>query len=132
MKKIFITGGGGYVGTRLVQVLLKKNYFITVYDLFFYGNYLPKNKNLKVVYGDIRDTKKLKEIIKIKDLRDKLEYKKICVIGLGHVGLPLAVHIANKSIAVIGYDIDKKKINLIKKKSPFYEKDLDELRKHTV
>ena len=61
MKKIFITGGGGYVGTRLVQVLLKKNYYITVYDLFFYGNYLPKNKNLKVVYGDIRNTKKLEK-----------------------------------------------------------------------
>lgn len=67
MKKIFITGGGGYVGTRLVQVLLKKNYFITVYDLFFYGNYLPKNKNLKVVYGDIRNTKKLEKYSKKHD-----------------------------------------------------------------
>ena len=38
MKKIFITGGGGYVGTRLIPYLLKKNYTITVYDTFYFGN----------------------------------------------------------------------------------------------
>ena len=64
MKKIFITGGGGYVGTRLVNILLKKKYYITVYDLFFYGNFLPKNKNLKIVYGDIINTKKLEKYSK--------------------------------------------------------------------
>ena len=58
-KKIFITGGGGYVGSRLVPYLLQRNYEVCVYDLFFFGkNFLP-NKNLKIVLGDIRDHKKL-------------------------------------------------------------------------
>jgi len=58
-KNIFITGGGGYIGTRLVPILLKKKYYVTVYDTFYYGNKLQKNKNLKIVRGDIRNIKKL-------------------------------------------------------------------------
>ena len=55
-KKIFITGGAGYVGSRLVPILLQKNYFVTVYDTFYFGNTLKKNKNLKIIKGDIRNT----------------------------------------------------------------------------
>ena len=39
--------------------------------------------------------------------------KKICIIGLGYVGLPLAVEFSKK-FRVIGYDIDKKKIKNLK------------------
>ena len=64
MKKIFITGGGGYIGTRLVPFLIKKKFFVTVYDTFWFGNFLKKNKNLKVIKGDIRNIKKLKQACK--------------------------------------------------------------------
>ena len=59
-KKIFITGGGGYCGTRLVPQLLKEGYSVVVYDKFYFGNFLPKkNKKLEIIKGDIRDTKKI-------------------------------------------------------------------------
>ena len=59
-QKIFVTGGGGYCGTRLVPQLIKIGYEVVVYDKFYFGNYLPKsNKNLIIVKGDIRDTKKI-------------------------------------------------------------------------
>jgi len=64
MKKILVIGGGGYVGTNLVDQLLKKNYLVTVYDLFIYGNHLINSKNLKVINGDIRNLNNLKNIIK--------------------------------------------------------------------
>ena len=35
IKKIFITGGAGYVGTALTNKLLKQGYEITVYDLLY-------------------------------------------------------------------------------------------------
>ena len=64
MKKIFITGGAGYIGARLTPYLLKKKFKVTVYDTFYFGNTLPRNKNLTIVKGDIRNTKKLKKVVK--------------------------------------------------------------------
>jgi nucleoside-diphosphate-sugar epimerase len=64
MKKIFITGGAGYVGSVLAPYLIKKNYEVTVFDLMLYGETLIKNKNLRIIKGDIRNTKLLKEVIK--------------------------------------------------------------------
>ena len=43
MKKIFITGAGGYVGSELVPALLKKNYLVTAFDLFSYGKNVLDN-----------------------------------------------------------------------------------------
>jgi UDP-N-acetyl-D-glucosamine dehydrogenase len=40
--------------------------------------------------------------------------KSVGVIGLGYVGLPLAMEIAKKSSSVFGIDIDKSKIELLK------------------
>ena len=66
LRKIFITGGAGYVGSKLVPHLLELGYEVAVYDImFFTDNFLPKNnKNLKIIKGDIRDLNKLKEVSK--------------------------------------------------------------------
>ena len=60
-KSIFITGGAGYCGSRIVPRLLDKGYKVTVYDIMYFGyDFLPKNNpNLNIIIGDIRDTKKL-------------------------------------------------------------------------
>jgi len=69
MKKIFVTGGGGYVGAVLIPKLLNENYEVTVLDLFIYGeNVLQTHKNLKKIKGDIRDQVLLKECIKGSDI----------------------------------------------------------------
>ena len=64
MRKIFITGGAGYVGSRLVPKLLSLGHKVTVYDLMLYGEeVLDDNENLLKVKGDIRDTEKLKKVL---------------------------------------------------------------------
>lgn len=57
--RIFITGGAGYCGARMVPQLLEQGNQVTVYDKFFFGsNFFPSNeKNLSLIKGDIRDSK---------------------------------------------------------------------------
>tara|TARA_B100001059_G_C17755011_1_gene539390 strand:+ start:107 stop:1051 length:945 start_codon:yes stop_codon:yes gene_type:complete len=55
MKKILVTGGGGYVGTLLVNSLLNNGNHVTVVDTFWFGNFLSKNENLEVIKDDIRN-----------------------------------------------------------------------------
>ena len=64
MQKIFITGAGGYVGSKLVPALLEKNYLVTAFDLFIYGkDVLDNHKNLKIIVGDIRNENLLIESV---------------------------------------------------------------------
>ena len=64
MKKIFITGGAGYVGSKLVPKLLELGYEVTVLDLMIYGeNVLDNHKKLKKIKGDIRNQDLLKKTI---------------------------------------------------------------------
>mgnify|MGYP001210955704 CR=1 FL=1 len=61
------------------------------------------------------------------DLKYNIKKKKVAIIGLGYVGLTLALVLSEKGFDVIGYDISKKTINKIKKgESPFFERYIDE------
>lgn len=59
MKSVLVTGGGGYIGSILVPELLNENFSVTVIDNFMYKQpslaSVIQNKNLSVVYGDVRD-----------------------------------------------------------------------------
>lgn len=68
MKKIFLTGGAGYVGAVLTPHLLSLGYSVTVFDLMIYGDVLKKNKNLKIIKGDIRNQELLKKEIRGHDV----------------------------------------------------------------
>ncbi|GLS22702.1 UDP-glucose 4-epimerase [Labrys miyagiensis] len=59
--RVFLTGGAGYCGSRLVPQLLASGYKVTVYDIMYFGHeFLPKDDpNLTILQGDIRDTAKL-------------------------------------------------------------------------
>jgi nucleoside-diphosphate-sugar epimerase len=59
VKNVLVTGGAGYVGHVLTPRLLDEGYNVTVYDQLFFGCRLPNDPNLRVIQGDIRDTKSL-------------------------------------------------------------------------
>ena len=66
--RILVTGGCGYVGSVLIPRLLEKGHIILSIDNQFFGNFLPKDKNLKNIkmnVGDIKEAhlKKIDTII---------------------------------------------------------------------
>ena len=64
IKKIYITGGAGYVGAMLVPKLLDEGYEVTVLDLMIYGeDVLKPHSKLRIIKGDIRDIELLKKSI---------------------------------------------------------------------
>ena len=64
-KKILITGGAGYIGSHVVNNLLKSDYKIIVLDKLNFDNKslakLSKNKNLTIIAKDIRDYNNIEE-----------------------------------------------------------------------
>ena len=57
-KKILVTGAGGYIGSILVPMLIKKNFFVIAVDKFFFGKTLKNNKNLRIIKIDCRNINK--------------------------------------------------------------------------
>jgi dTDP-glucose 4,6-dehydratase len=79
MKKIVVTGGLGFIGSNLIDLLLKKKFFVInidkiTYSSNFYNTKEYKNsKNYKFIKYDIKD-KKFNQIL--------IKYKPICIFNL--------------------------------------------------
>lgn len=74
-KKYFISGGAGFIGSHLVNKILKEetNVFVTVYDNFSSGQMwhleeVKDNDNLNIVNADIKDLNVLKDVMKNHDV----------------------------------------------------------------
>jgi UDP-N-acetyl-D-mannosaminuronic acid dehydrogenase len=62
-----------------------------------------------------------------------MAFEKICVVGLGYIGLPTAAVIASRGIEVIGVDVSKRVIDTINRgEVHIVEPDLDMLVQATV
>jgi dTDP-glucose 4,6-dehydratase len=79
MKKIIVTGGLGFIGSNLIEILLNKNYFVINLDKVTYSSNFyntkeySKNKNYKFIKLDI-GSKNLKKIL--------FKYKPVCIFNL--------------------------------------------------
>ena len=55
-------------------------------------------------------------------LKSKKNTVTVGIVGLGYVGLPLSILLAKKGFRIIGFDIDKKKIDKINKKISYIDR----------
>ena len=80
MKKIIVTGGLGFIGSNLIKLLIKKNYFVINVDKINYASnfYNTKDflgkKNYKFVRLDLNNRLKLKKVLEL--------YKPIAIFNL--------------------------------------------------
>lgn len=79
MKKIIVTGGLGFIGSNLIELLLKKNFFVINVDKVSYSSSFYKlvdlkyKKNYKFIKCDIKD-KKMQKIFN--------KFKPYCIFNL--------------------------------------------------
>ena len=60
---ILVTGGAGYIGSHVVEVLIKKKYNVIIFDNLITGHKKLINKNAKFIKGDIKNFNKLSKVI---------------------------------------------------------------------
>ena len=72
MKKIIVTGGLGFIGSNLIELLIKKNFFVINIDKSTYSSNLfnvkefKKSKNYRFIRLDIKNKKLQKILFKYK------------------------------------------------------------------
>lgn len=95
-RSVFITGGAGYVGSRLTPQLLDAGYRVTVYDILYFGDeHLPKqHPNLRIVQGDVRDAARLAQALDGSDI----------VIHLACISNDASFELDESLSATINYD----------------------------
>ena len=68
MKKILITGGAGYIGSKLATKLVGLKFDVTVLDVLKFSssslNHLFRHKNFNFIKGDVRNEKLITNLIK--------------------------------------------------------------------
>ncbi len=76
----------------------------------------------------VNDEGKVVSLLTLQDKEIFLDIKsmKVCVLGLGYVGLPLSLVLADQGFKVIGYDIDQARVDQLNEGFiPFHEQGLD-------
>lgn len=89
-----------------------------------YKRNLTNVDDLIVLNGD----KTISKVLNYKTISQNSQYKQICILGLGHIGLTLAVHLLKYFSNISGFDILPSKIKKIKTNNlDFYERNLNSL-----
>jgi UDP-glucose 4-epimerase len=83
VKNILITGGAGYIGSHISEILIKKNKNIFLIDNLSTGHRKLIHKKAKFFKIDISDEKKISNIIKKNDIDSIIHLAANLIIGEG-------------------------------------------------
>lgn len=86
MKKILITGGGGYIGSHAVKLFLEKGFSVVVLDNFSRGyrdplDILSKTGDLCVEEADLLDEEAVKDIFQKHEIDTVLHFAALCLVN---------------------------------------------------
>jgi UDP-glucose 4-epimerase len=83
IKNILVTGGAGYIGSHIIEILIKKNKNVFIIDNLTTGYKKLINKKAKFFKLDILNTKKLKRIIEKYNIDSIIHLAANLIIGEG-------------------------------------------------
>ena len=83
IKNILVTGGAGYIGSHIIEILIKKNKNVYIIDNLTTGYKKLINKKAKFFKLDILNTKKLKKIIEKYNIDSIIHLAANLIIGEG-------------------------------------------------
>lgn len=85
-------------------------------------------------FGDGHTAERILDIVTEQEVLPVLQtLDTVCVVGLGYMGLPTSLLLANAGVKVAGVDLNEKKVNEISSgHCPFEEKDIPELLAATL
>ena len=83
VKNILITGGAGYIGSHVAEILLKKNKKIFVVDNLTTGHRKLINKKVRFFKLDISNTKKINKILVFYNIDSVIHLAANLIIGEG-------------------------------------------------
>ena len=103
--KILITGGAGYIGSVLSDMLLERGHKVTILDKFIFNQnslgHIAHNKRLNIIKGDVT---------KLIDIKKLLKQNDIIIPLAGYVGAPIC-----KKFPKLATAVNKKSIKLLSK-----------------
>jgi len=105
--------GDGYACEKIIEII-KKN--MPLSRSVEHDKHDKEILNAKIIEYCAQESSK-KNINNI----GNVDMKKACVLGLGYIGLPTAIMLAENNFHVVGFDIDEKKVSNINNGNPMIE-----------
>ena len=85
IKNILITGGAGYIGSHIAEILINKKKNIFILDNLSTGHKKLIQKKARFFLADIRSSKQIKKILKKKPLFLRLRVSLAIIIKINNL-----------------------------------------------
>ncbi len=81
MAQVLVTGGAGYIGSHVVQMLIELGYDVVVYDNLSTGNRQAVHPDAKLVLGDLHDVEALQAAFSSHQFEGILHFASRILVG---------------------------------------------------
>lgn len=79
--KVLVTGGAGYIGSHVVQLLAERDYQVVVFDNLIKGNRAAVHPDAALVVGDLHDRAALAELFQAHEFEGIMHFASQILVG---------------------------------------------------